>query len=136
MCRNYQDALLMCNPPFGVEPDCYPSLGYYIVSSPECASSYARMWNVSDSRLANVAAAVTAIHGACSEAKTKVPPRSCPCTLGLLHIRVSLLCRRVCYFWYSCMHACRGQCCDSDSQAAHALHSASGARKPHAYGKW
>eukprot|EP00892_Ulva_mutabilis_P000503 jgi/Ulvmu1/10453/UM063_0008.1 len=70
--RNYQSVLFACNPPFGLTPDCFTVLGHYIVTSPTCATAYARMFNVTDATpLASIAANVNNIQDACSAVTTE-----------------------------------------------------------------
>eukprot|EP00892_Ulva_mutabilis_P007061 jgi/Ulvmu1/4727/UM020_0011.1 len=65
--RNFESMLLACDPPFGVNPDCFSSAGHNIVTSPTCATAYARLFNVSDvTALASIAATVIKIQDACS----------------------------------------------------------------------
>eukprot|EP00892_Ulva_mutabilis_P004495 jgi/Ulvmu1/2417/UM133_0018.1 len=66
--KDYQSALLACNPPFDLNPDCFTGFGHYIVTSSACATAYARMWNVTDpTPLVSVSANVNAIQDACSD---------------------------------------------------------------------
>ena len=78
--RNYIDVFLACDPPFDAEPDCFSSLGHYMITSPACASAYARMFNVSNAApLASVAANVNAIQDACTQVTTEVVSRRSQC---------------------------------------------------------
>eukprot|EP00892_Ulva_mutabilis_P002686 jgi/Ulvmu1/12418/UM009_0068.1 len=65
--RHYQSVLLLCDPPFGLYPDCFTVLGHFIVTSPTCATAYARMFNVTNATpLTSIAANVNNIQDACS----------------------------------------------------------------------
>eukprot|EP00892_Ulva_mutabilis_P002705 jgi/Ulvmu1/12435/UM009_0087.1 len=70
--KDYQSVRLACYPPFGLEPDCFSSFGHYIISSPACATAYARLFNINDpTPLTNVAANVINIQAACNAVTTK-----------------------------------------------------------------
>ena len=70
------DVLLSCNPPFAAEPDCFTSVGHFMISSPACAIAYARLFNITDATpLASVAANVNAIQDACTQVTTEVLSR-------------------------------------------------------------
>eukprot|EP00892_Ulva_mutabilis_P004493 jgi/Ulvmu1/2415/UM133_0016.1 len=65
--KDYKSVKLACDPPFGVEPDCFTEFGHYIVTSPACAAAYATMFNVTDATpLISVAANVNNIQDACA----------------------------------------------------------------------
>lgn len=68
-----------CDPPFGQVPNCF-SLGFFLITSEDCALAYARMFNVTDvASLVNIANTVDAIHTACNGVTTEVRPRSSAC---------------------------------------------------------
>lgn len=110
VCRNLVDVYITCSPPFGLEPDCFTDLGHYMITSPQCASAYARMWNVADpAPLLNVASHVNAIHDACARVTTEVrlpaphmlPSQHSRCT------RTPPLCTYAIHAPHLCKYHCR-----------------------------
>eukprot|EP00892_Ulva_mutabilis_P000509 jgi/Ulvmu1/10459/UM063_0014.1 len=75
--KDYKSVKLACDPTFGREPDCFTASGHFIVTSPACATAYARMFNVTEATLlVSVAANVNNIQDACSDVTTEMTARN------------------------------------------------------------
>ena len=74
VCRIYNNAVKPdCDPPFNATPDCYTGFGEFMITSPECALSYSRLFNITDATpLVAVAAAVNEIQSMCDAITTEV----------------------------------------------------------------
>eukprot|EP00892_Ulva_mutabilis_P002692 jgi/Ulvmu1/12423/UM009_0073.1 len=59
--------LQACKPPFGATPDCFPAVGYLMLSSERCATAWAEAYNITDATIAlQIAANVQALQTGCA----------------------------------------------------------------------